>query len=163
SRHNKAARSAEEDERNLKLHILPALGRRKIAEVSRQDVAKLHQSLDKTPIQANRVLALLHHVLAMAQAWGERPEGPNPASGITRYPERKVERFLSAEEFQRLGRVLAEAEAAGDNPCVVAALRLLALTGMRKSEVLGLQWSWIDEKARTVRIPISKTGAKTVL
>jgi integrase len=44
----------------------------------------------------------------------------------------------------------------------VAALRLLIFTGARLSEVLTLQWAWIDMKAGVARLPDSKTGAKNL-
>ena len=55
-------------------------------------------------------------------------------------PEQKRERFLTGEEIRRLGEALSEAEkAGGELPGIVVAVRLLALTGMRRSEVLGLK------------------------
>jgi integrase len=47
-------------------------------------------------------------------------------------------------------------------PSAIAAIRLLILTGCRLSEILSLQWEWIDFERGCVVLPDSKTGAKTV-
>ena len=38
----KKPRSVEEDRRNIRLHVLPALGKLKVAAVTRDDIARLH-------------------------------------------------------------------------------------------------------------------------
>jgi integrase len=43
-----------------------------------------------------------------------------------------------------------------------AAIRLLLLTGCRKGEILSLRWEWVDFGRGCLRLPDSKTGAKTV-
>src|SRR4051794_6997277 len=53
----KKPRSIEEDQRNIRLHVLPALGKLKVAAVTRDDVARLHNSMKASPIGANRVLS----------------------------------------------------------------------------------------------------------
>jgi hypothetical protein len=59
--------------------------------------------------------------------------------------------------------VLAESErTATEWPSVIAAVRLLILTGCRLSEILTLQWSYVDVEAACLRLPDSKTGAKVV-
>jgi integrase len=47
-------------------------------------------------------------------------------------------------------------------PASNAALRLLILTGCRKSEILGLQWDWMRWERSCIELPDSKTGAKIV-
>ena len=61
------------------------------------------------------------------------------------YKEAPRERFLTEEEFRRLGRVLSEVEADGVIPAqAAAALRLLMLTGCRRGEILTLRWDHLD-------------------
>ena len=47
-------------------------------------------------------------------------------------------------------------------PAAVAAIRLLVLTGCRRSEILGLRWEHVDLGASELRLPDSKTGARLV-
>jgi hypothetical protein len=70
--------TAAEYKRLLDKIILPALGKRKVAEVTRAEVAKLHHSQRAAPYQANRVLAVLSKMFNLAERWGLRPDGSNP-------------------------------------------------------------------------------------
>lgn len=147
----------------LATYVRPELGPRKVKDVTAADLARLHEAMEDTPRQANLALAVLSKMFAEGARWGLVPPGHNPARGLERYPENRRRRFLNEEEVQRLWAALAQAEAKGDEPVhALAAIRLLLLTGARKSEVLRLQWGWIDFAAPCVRLPDSKTGAKTI-
>ncbi len=156
-------RTVAEFRRLIEKRILPTLGKRKVADLHRADIAKLHHSMGSTPTEANRTLSLLKAMLNLAERWGMRPDSSNPCRFVERYPESKRERFLTAEEVGRLGRVLAEAESTGTElPSVPLAIRLLTLTGMRRSEVLGLRWEYVDAERSCFFLPDSKTGRKAV-
>ena len=159
----KKARSVTQDRRMLERFVLPALAKRKVRDVSRQDVVKLHQGLSGTPYQANRVLALISKMMNLAEAWGFRSDGSNPCRHVEKYAEKKRERFLSDEELARLAEVLAEAEhTQTESPSVIAAIRLLLFTGARLSEILTLRWEDVDLERQCLRLPDSKTGAKVI-
>jgi integrase len=98
-------------------------------------------------------------MFTFAERLGERPDGSNPCRHVERFPQRRRERFLSADELARLGDVLM---AYRGSPYHVATIKLLVFTGARLSEVLGLQWQWIDFDRGEARLPDSKTGAKTI-
>jgi integrase len=48
------------------------------------------------------------------------------------------------------------------SPTATAAIRLLLLSGCRKSEILSLRWGWVDAERGVLRLPDRKTGAKVV-
>ncbi|MDE0382084.1 MAG: tyrosine-type recombinase/integrase [Rhodospirillales bacterium] len=147
----------------LENHILPALGAMPLAAIGRADVAALHRGLRETPRAANRALAILKKMFALAESWGMAPEGSNPCTGVRKYRERRRERFLTPAEYRRLGAALAEAEAEGwASPAAVAALRLLALTGCRLGEILALRWDDVDRAAGELRLREAKAGARMV-
>jgi integrase len=159
----KKPRSAHMDHVNLRLHVLPVLGMQRVDTLTRADMARLHHGMRHTPGAANRVLALLSKMCALAEQWGLRDPGTNPVKGLERYRERTRERHLSPVELARLGEVLRRAELERtESPSVVAMVRLLLLTGARRGEVLGLQWTHIDWQAGSARLPDSKTGPKTL-
>jgi integrase len=173
----KKPRSAASDRTNLALNIRPTLGHRRLTEIGRGEVARLHHDLRAKPGAANRCLALLSKMFGLAEAWGLRPEGSNPVRHIERYPERKMERFLSSAELGRIGAVLKRAETerivpskganqnvreGGESPYLIAALRLLMLTGARRDEILSAKWEYFDHERAALRVPDSKTGAKVV-
>jgi integrase len=183
---HKKASTAGEDRRMLKLHIRPRFDGRKVAEIDRADVAGLHAALKKTPVMANRVVALVSHMLTYAMDKGMRPEGPNPCRKVKKYAEQSKERFLSLDELGRLGASLLTAEKRGipwepdpekktkhapkaENRFTVvgehaaAALRLLLFTGARLREILHLKWENVDFDRGLLFLADSKTGKKTVV
>jgi integrase len=157
------ASSARECRRLERLCIPEALKRRPLAAVTREEVAKMHLSMKAKPYQGNRALALLSKFFNWCERHGYRSDGTNPCRHIEKYRERRRERFLNAEELARLGAALSEAESADTaSPFVVAAIRLLALTGARLSEILTLQWQHVDLERSCLRLPDSKTGQKVI-
>ncbi len=153
----------ETDRINLQRHILPALGTLPVAAITRADVVRLHQEMKNTPGAANRTLDLLSHMLNVAENWGLRPDGTNPCRHVERYKPVKRERYLSSDELARLGHALTEAESTGtERRDAVAAIRLLILTGCRRSEILTLRWEHVDFESGCLRLPGSKTGAKII-
>lgn len=159
----KKASSILNDQRIIDSHILPALGAKKVASVSRADLAKLHHSLNRTPYEANRTLALASKMFGLAERWEMRADNTNPAKNIERFPEDKRERYLTGGEVGRLWAVLNSHDAATKaSPSAIAALKLLLLTGRRLNEILSLQWAWVDFDAGLMKLPDTKAGALTV-
>lgn len=159
----KKAKSSAQDRRLVERFILPKMGKRKVADLTRADFYKVHHDLRETPYQANRLLALLSKMMNLAEKWGVRSDGSNPCRHVEKFKEAKRERFLSADELARLSEVLADGErTTTELPSVIAAIRLLILTGCRLSEILTLQWQHVDFEGACLRLPDSKTGAKIV-
>ena len=112
---------------------------------------------------ANQVVSLLSRLFYTVAKSGEAPAGGNPCRFIQKYPTRGRERFLSEQEFDRLGRVLADLEAAGTvSTSAAGALRLLMLTGCRRNEVVTLKWEHVDLEHDELRLRDAKTGARAV-
>jgi integrase len=152
----KKASSGIDDTQKADVYILPRLGRRKVAEITRADIYDLHREL-----AANRVLALLSKMLNLAEAWGYRPDGSNPCRHIEKYNEQARQRYLSNDELRRLGVALDELEAdSARGVYAAAAIKLLLLTGARVNEVLQARWDWVDWDHKSIVLPDSKTGPK---
>ena len=147
----------------LDLHILPELGALRLSEVNRSHASALHYRLRDNPNRANQVVGMVSRMFKLAMAWGMTPARPNPCRSVKRYRERECERFLTEEEYARLGRVLSEAEPEGGlMASAVAAVRLLLLTGCRRNEILRLRWDDVDRAAGELRIRESKIGPRRV-
>jgi integrase len=169
----------------LASHILPAIGNTRIVDLRRVDVSRLHAKLSATPYAANRSLALISSIWNWCAKRDEVAFADNPAKGIERNPERKRERFLTREEFARLGDALREAETVGltwtvdeaapnakhlpkekrrtvIDPHAAGAIRLLILTGARLREILLAKWEYVDLERSVIFLADSKTGAKPI-
>lgn len=157
------ASTAKGYRRSLAKFILPKLGQMVITDVTRADVAKFHHDLRHIPYEANRCLEIISKMFNLAELWGLRPDGSNPRRLIQKYPEVKRERFLSLDEIKHLGDVLRVVEQEGrEMPSAILAIRLLLYTGCRLSEIMTLQWDYVDLEERVLNLPDSKTGAKKV-
>ncbi len=155
-------RTAKEYRRNLKLFIVPALGRLKVTEVTRADVSRFHHEFRETPYQSNRNLEIVSKMFNLAEMWGLRPDGSNPCRHVKKYKEEKRERYLSGNELARLGETLRECEESRESQSTVNLIRLLLLTGCRLNEILTLKWEHVDLENNALHLPDSKTGERTV-
>ena len=142
----------------LRSTILPRFRGRNIADITKQDVQGWFASLRATPVAADRSAPILSVIMRQAELYGYRPEGSNPCTGIRRYRRKGRERFLSGQELHRLAQVLDSHEAR--HPRNTAFVRLLLLTGCRKSEIGTLQWS--DYREGRLFLRDGKTGPRTV-
>ncbi|HSQ21071.1 MAG TPA: site-specific integrase, partial [Blastocatellia bacterium] len=149
--------------RSVELLLDPFFAKQHVRSVTTADVAELHGSLSHIPYQANRTLGVLSKMMNLAETWGIRDKHTNPCEDVERFPERKRERFLSPKELQQLGHALTAAEVhQTETKYAVAAFRILLLTGCRLSEIQRLEWRYVDLEQKELRLPDSKTGAKTV-
>ena len=120
--------------------------------MDRAQVTALHHKLRDKPYQANHVVNVLSKMLSLAEAWGLVPPGGSPCRSVRVYKKHKRERFLTEDEYRRLGRVLDKAEADGSVwPYSIHAIRLLVLTGCRRNEIATLRWDDVDRTARELR------------
>ncbi|MEZ0472206.1 tyrosine-type recombinase/integrase [Luteimonas salinilitoris] len=156
--HNKPS-TRHSYQRIIDCHVLPSFGRRKAHEITRSDVIALMKRLEKSPSGANHVLTCLRKMFNMAELWGIRPDGSNPCRHVPKFPERGKTRLITDEEVGKLFAYLDRAEIEGlENPTLTLAIRLQFEFAARMSEILLLQWDWIDFGRRRIVWPDSKTG-----
>lgn len=175
----KKASTLVSDRGRITRHIIPLLGSKRVKDVTRADVERFLQSVakgktatdEKTKTHgraivtggkgtATRTVGLLGGIFTFAVDRGYRDD--NPVHGVKRFKDKKCERFLSEKELGKLGKALRKAEKEGENKAAIDAIRLLMLTGCRKSEILTLRWQDVDFEWSCLRLPESKTGAKIV-
>lgn len=148
-------RSAKDDRAMLENDILPRLRWAKVRDVRFTDIDKLHREISKrAPIRANRVVALVSKMFALAIRWEWRQD--NPARGIERNPEHKRERYLSGEEMTRLTAALADHR----DQQAANIVRVLLLTGARRGEVFAMRWADLDLEAGVWVKPSAHTKQK---
>jgi integrase len=140
----------------IKNEVVPTLGRLKVAAVEFADIDRLHRNLSRrAPYLANRLLALLSKMFGLAVLWNLRTA--SPVRGVQRNQEARRKRYLSGDELPRLTKALA----AYHNTEAADAIRMLLLTGARKTEVLSATWSQFDFGQGTWTKPGAATKQKT--
>jgi hypothetical protein len=118
----------------LSKYILPKFGNYKLDTITRNDIEKLHSSLNDKIYRANRIIELLSNMFYTAISWGWTNN--NPVKGIKKYTEEKRSSFLSENEIIKLLDVLNN-EVSIINSSLI---KLILLTGSRKGEILSDRW-----------------------
>lgn len=167
------------DASNIKRHIVPLIGGVAASELSESRVVKFMADVVAGATEcdervghraraivkggkgvAARALAVLGAVYSFGMRTGAVAHNPTkevkPPKGET------PGRFLTKDEWARLGEAITAASSGGETPAFVDAILLLAMTGCRRSEVTGLQWSEVDLDRGLLRLQSSKAGPRAV-
>ena len=140
-------------------NIIPMLGRLKVRDVKRPDIAGMMKKMAHKPADANRTFGVMRRMFNLAEVWGYRSDGTNPCRHVPMYPNGKATHLISDEDMGRIFRHLNKLEAEGlENYVIPLAIRLQFEFAGRRSEIVGLQWDWVDLENRRVVWPDSKTG-----
>jgi integrase len=140
-------------------NIIPLLGRKKVQDVKRPDIAGLMEKLSYKQTEANKVFSVLRKMFNMAEVWGYRPDGTNPCRHVPMFPAGKSTHLISDEEMGNLFRQLDKIESEGlENYVIPLGIRLQFEFAGRRSEIIALEWDWVDLQNRRVVWPDSKTG-----
>ncbi len=155
------ASTVERHEINIRVHIVPTLGRLKLKALTPANVRGLHrEKLDEglSPATVRKIHSTLHKALAQAVADGLLPR--NGADVKAPRPAPKEMRPLSEDEARRLLDAASTADQNGEaDP--FEALYVLAITaGLRRGELLALRWDDADLERGTLRVGRSLTREK---
>lgn len=165
------------DSGRIERHIIPLLGARRVKDLTKADVNKLLKDIIagksrisvKTkklrgraivrggPGTASRTIGLLGGILTYAVDAGIIET--NPTHGVKKPKYAVRTRRLSEEEYRTLGRMLREAAKTEKYAMTVEIIRQIALTGCRRSEIIGLKWAEADAASSCLRLADSKEGA----
>ena len=154
TRHSKPnKRTWSDDEQKYRDHISKELGKKKITQIDKRDIALLHSSITRKghPTTANRVKALCSSVFSKAVEWGVTDS--NPAISVKSNREHSRARFLEPHELPRLFNALEEET----NPSFRDFFVLALLTGARRGNLRSMQWNEIDFDTATWSIPGDKS------
>ncbi|MCW2315101.1 integrase [Rhodoblastus acidophilus] len=170
----KKASTVAIDEGRVSRHIKPLIGKTLVEKLNRAAVQKMADAIAegktagtfKTKARGKAVVeggtgtaARVVELLGGVWTWAEKrglASGVNPARGVQKIKGDAKDRVLSADELAALGQAMRDSEARF--PAAVAALRLIALTGLRREEACGLRWSEIDKASACLRLTATKTG-----
>jgi integrase len=170
------------DEGRIARHIVPLIGTIPARDLRRADVQRMADAIAKgktagifkgkaegTKPRGRAIVtggsgtaARVVELLGGIYSWAEKRElapSPNPAHGVETARGEARDRVLSADELVALGGALAAND--GTMPMATAAVRLIAVTGVRREEACALRWSEIDLAGCCLRLETTKTGRST--
>jgi integrase len=129
------------DQSRVNIHLVPRFGNLTASSIVHNDIALFHTQVGKLKKPtANRLIKLISVIYTKCISWGMLPENyKNPAKGITFFPEQSRDRWLTPVELPRLIKAINE-----EDVYARSAIWLALLVGLRKNELLSLEWSRID-------------------
>lgn len=168
------------DASNLRSHAVPLLGRRMAKSLTRTDMQRFQADVtagkSKASGKGQKARGRLRVtggagtawratvVFAAMLAWAVKRKiiPSNPAEGVELNKLQKRERFLSMAEIIKLGDAMREAEYQGVNLVGLNIIRVLLLSGARKTEVASAKGRYLDAEHGALRLPDSKTDEKVI-
>lgn len=161
----------------MNCHILPLIGNRRVKDFTKADANRLLKDVmaGKTKVTrktgklrgksivrggagtASRTIGLLGGIMTYAVEAGIIDI--NPVHGIKKPKDNVRQRRLSEAEYRILGWMLADAERLDTYETFAMVVRQIALTGCRRSEIIGLKWADVDLESSCLRLSDSKEGA----
>jgi len=143
---------------SLKTQILPHIGKQKLGSIRREDVLAWMNDLGLSKGANNRALSVFSSLCVHAELRGLVPPESNPCKGLRRHETSFQARYLTELQIGLLGEAFDALHK--DHPQAINLLRFLTLTGCRRGEALGLEWSMIDGKRAA--LPDAKSGPKSI-
>jgi integrase len=144
-------------------HINKLLGKKRIADLTFADVQIFHTERGKAHrVNANRCVAQLKAAMNYAERMGWRPRHTNPCKEIQFFPEFERQRIVKPDELPRLWAAIEGYQVQRGCWAAKYGIKLLLLSGLRKNEWACARWDWLDMNARTLTLPDSKTGPRTI-
>ena len=146
----RSLKSFTQTERYLRNHSAP-LHSLKLVQIDRRKIAALLGDVETTrgPVARNRLRSTLSAFFAWCITEGLLES--NPVTGTAKADVGgSRERVLTHDELRKLWRALGDDEFSN-------VVRLLLLTGQRRTEIGGLQWSEVDLARKMIVLPPDRT------
>ncbi|AQV96394.1 site-specific integrase [Cupriavidus necator] len=154
-------------------HIQPVFGNKRLDDVSGQDIIDFNTLLrsktvagGKWKTQADkrlangtvkRILILVRHIFNVAIEDKSNVIKENPTHALELTTARNVKgKFLTAAQLGALLRAAEESE----NESLADIIRVMGGTGLRRENVLAMEWAWFDEARGTLTVPTESDKAK---
>lgn len=166
------------DKGRIERHIKPLIGKLVARDVKAGDIQRMADAISdgKTAVTAKSgnkrgkavvtggagTAARVVELMGGVWTWAAKRDHVAPLSvtrGVDRVKSSPKARALSPTELKKLGEAVRTAEP--KDPMAAAALKLLALTGMRRQEAVKLMWSEYDSAGSCLHLGDTKTGRST--
>jgi len=173
----KKATTISTDVGRIERHIVPLLGNRRVRDLAKSDITQAMKDIMAGKTRANvktdklrgraivrggagtaaRTIGLFGGILSYAVELGITEQ--NPVHGVRKPKDQVNARRLSEQEYRTLGEILRNVGEDGKYRTTAEMIRVIALTGCRRSEVIGLQYGEVDIDGSCLRLTDSKEGA----
>jgi integrase len=165
------------DRSRIETHVKPLIGHLTVRSLTTADIermktdiiagktAKPRRSMGRGGVAsggrgvAARTLGMVVTILEYARKTLKLIK-ENPGKDVKRPPDGRQRRFLNLEEITKLGEALRAAERSGESGTGIAAVRVLLLTGLRRTECLSLVQTAVDCRMHCFRLADTKSGAQ---
>jgi integrase len=118
------------------------------------DAIKLQRAEKVKKCSVDRNLQVLRRFFNWCIEQGLAADNPVRRVKFFRVDTKRL-RYLTEVQYKRL---LDEADKVTRSPYLRAAIELAVFTGLRRGNLLGLRWDWVDWLNRVVRVPRTKSG-----
>jgi integrase len=155
-------RSWQTDERLLRIHVLPRIGKLYMDEVKPEHFYQMLASMKAAgyaPGTCARPVIIARYMFSLARRWKISGVLENPASGIPLPRDIQRNRFLEHDEIERLIYALDH----DTNQVAAKAILLLLLTGARRNEITHAKWEHLDLERGQLLVPLSKSGKPRIV
>ena len=132
---------------NIRLHLIPALGKIPVTSLTSQDVQNFVNAQVKSGVSAITVRKRLEPLQGVIRDWfesGKLARTPLKPLHLPRVEKKEI-RYLTLEEQQKLLAALPDTTNA-------RAVRVMLFLGLRVSEVCGLRWSDVNLDGNTLTV-----------
>jgi integrase len=159
----KKASTIVTDTGRIERHIVPLIGTRRVKDLTKADINKVLKDImaGKTRVSVKTKKLRGKAIVRGGAGTATRTVGlieSNPAHGVRKPKDNLRKRRLSEAEYRILGRMLRDAAKQEKYITIVDIIRQIALTGCRRSEMIGLKWTEADTDASCLRLEDSKEG-----
>ena len=146
-------RSWKKDEWLLNSNVLPFIGRKKVADVTRRDIILILDTvMDRgAPIAANRTLAVIRKMFRFGLTRDLVPHNPCEAVPAPA-KEHQRDRVLNAAEIKQLWKTLENKDLVMTS-VIRQCLRFMLVTAQRRCEVVTARWQDIELQSAWWTIP----------
>jgi integrase len=149
-------RTVSEDRRILETRLLPAFGAMTPVRSLTAAAIAQYEARQLGEVSASTVanqLAVLKHMLRLARKWGHLDQVPE-----IEMPKRATGRLRCLDEAE-IARLLAACRTSR-NPHLWIIATVAINAGMRKEEILGLEWEGVDLSTARLALPRTKSGKR---
>jgi integrase len=152
------------DRRRLELHLLPALGRQPLAEITAADLLDCLRKIEKQgkleTAKRVRTLASLVYRYAIATERADRDPAAD-LKGALRAPQ--IRHHAAITEPEEIAKLMRALYAYSGELVTLSALKLSALVFVRPGELRQAEWAAVDLEAATWSFTASKNGPPLIV